>query len=644
MAIGCLPAHFAQAQYVLRRFMPEQGTIYVRDPAGLPQYPIPDLPPPATVARPGPAVPAALLSLDEAIQITLRNSEVVRVLAGVGSAPSGSTIYDPAITNTTIDQQRARFDPTIDVQNTFDHFETPRAVPDLVDPTLTNIVGGRTDDYNLGVALSETTILGGQAQFRVDSARSRFAPGVFPLDPEARSSMALSYTQPLLRGAGTAANLAPIVLARIDTERSFFQFKDSVQESVRGVIAAYWNLVFARVDVWAREQQVEQGSFAYQRASANRRAGRVSVADEVQAQSALENFRANLITAQANLLNAEAALRSIMFIPPNDPTPITPVTPPTDQQIDFDWISLMTFAQERRPDLIELKLILEADQQFLIQAENDALPSVDAVMLYRWNGLEGEMPSGGLVSSGDGQYTDWTLGVNFSVPLGLRQARAALRRQELLISRDRANLEQGLHSAAHTIAANLRNLDQFYRQYEAYRATRQAAEVNLEAQFARYREQLTDFLNVLLAITDWGNAVSREAQGLAQYNIELANLERQTGAILETHGVRFVEERFGAIGPLGRLHAQRFYPSAIVPLPGAASYPTSDRPSEDFFDLTNPVYQMGVRSPSDAQSPEIGPVDPAGAPPMPPEEVVPLPTPEIPLSQGRPPMLLPPLQ
>ena len=45
--------------------------------------------------------------------------------------------------------------------------------------------------------------------------------------------------------------MAPIVLARIDTERSYFQFKDAMQELVRGTIEAYWNLVFARLDVWA---------------------------------------------------------------------------------------------------------------------------------------------------------------------------------------------------------------------------------------------------------------------------------------------------------------------------------------------------------------------------------------------------------
>lgn len=45
-----------------------------------------------------------------------------------------------------------------------------------------------------------------------------------------------------------------------------------------------------------------------------------------------------------------------------------------------------------------------------------------------------------------GELEDWTLGVNFTVPVGLHRDRALLRQQKLIIRRDQANLEQGLHN------------------------------------------------------------------------------------------------------------------------------------------------------------------------------------------------------
>src|SRR5262249_6078834 len=138
--------------------------------------------------------------------------------------------------------------------------------------------------------------------------------------------------------------------------------------------------------------------------------------------------------SEALLLQREAALRNIMGLPPSEPPRFVPVTPPTPVRLEPKWDQILTLAEERRPDLIELKLIIEADQQSLIVARNQAQPKIDATLLYRWNGLEGETPSREHVGSGiASQFTDWTLGVNFSVPLGLRASRAGLRRSELVL-------------------------------------------------------------------------------------------------------------------------------------------------------------------------------------------------------------------
>ncbi len=84
----------------------------------------------------------------------------------------------------------------------------------------------------------------------------------------------------------------------------------------------------------------------------------------------------------------------------------------------------METAQQHRPDLIELNLILMADSQRLIQRDNAVNPELNAVALHRWNGLSGTMMNGSNLSTSMDDHTDWTLGVTFSVPMGLRQARA----------------------------------------------------------------------------------------------------------------------------------------------------------------------------------------------------------------------------
>jgi outer membrane protein TolC len=588
---GCVPVSGVWSLVV-----PEQRRLEVREPEQLPPAPIPPVPPPETVTNPPPDVPPQELSLDQAIRIALANSQVVRVLAGANVVSSGQTIYDPAISNTQIDQARAVFDPVVSVNNAFSRSEVPQSIFDATNPVLADITGTRIDNYDLGVGVSKRTVTGGTLKLDFADNVARFNPNPNPLNPQSPSSLTLSYTQPLLQGAGIDVNVAPIVIARINTERSYFQLKDAVQELVRGVIESYWAVVFARTDVWARRQQVEQGDFAYALAEARKRQGLGTAGAEAQAKVALTNFKATLIGAEANLLQREAALRNILGLPPTEPVRFVPSTAPTPTRVEPQWPEIIRLAEERRPDLIELKLIIEADQQSLLVARNQALPRVDATALYRWNGLEGQTPTGAHISSDPGQFTDWSLGVNFSVPLGLRQGRAGLRQAELILARDRANLGQGLHAALHDLAGNMRNLAQFYEQYRAYQETRTAARINLEEQLGLYRTQMVRgqqpiFLNVLQAITDWGNAVSSEAQSLAQYNVELGNLERQTGTILESHGVRFFEERFGSIGPLGRLAPPQCYPKAIVPSPNADRYPAAAEPAEAALERQKPSAQ-----------------------------------------------------
>ena len=595
VALAPSPRALAQGPHGLLSWpiiFPEQRQTQVRDPAQLPQARLPDTPPPTTVIDRRPDVQPQFLSLDEAIRLSLANTRVVRVLSGTGAVVSGRTIFDTQIANTAIDEQTARFDPNVTVNNSWNRTETPLAMFDPLNPGRSIITGTRVDSHNLDVAVTKQNPLGGTARLGVNSQRSFSQPGVFPLNPQTASSADLSYVQPLLRGAGRAANLSPIVVARIDTERSYFQFKDSMQEHVRGVVQAYWDLVAARIDVWARRQQVDQSEFAFRLADARFRVGIASGADRAQTRVTLANFRANLVTSEATLLEREAALRNILGLPPSDPVEIVPVSPPNVELLRPEWRGLIALAEQRRPDLIELKLIIEADQQLLIQADNNALPQLDAVALYRWNGLEGEMPDGNGLASGPGQFTDWTLGVNFSVPVGMRAARAGLRRQELIIARDRANLDQGLHAAVHTLASSVRTLDQTYQQYRAFVETREAARINLDQQFAEYRSGRVNYLNVLLAITDWGNAISNEAVALSNYNSQLAVLERQTGTILEAHGIVFYEERYGSIGPLGRAFRDVCYPSNYLPTPNDPRYPVSDEPVENSFNLQDPTLRV----------------------------------------------------
>lgn len=590
LALALQPARFAPAQYPYRIIYPEQREIEYRDPSQFPVIPLPPTSPPPTVSTP-PTGDQHYFALDDAIRTSLGNARVVRILAGTNLAVnSGRTIYDTAIANTAIDQAQGRFDPALTVNNNWDSVDRPSAAFSPQNGSF--FAGSPFDQYRLNVGLSKNNPLGGQWNLGVNVTEQFFPHSILPqsllpLNPQTAANTSLSYTQPLLQGAGRRANLAPILIARINTELSFFQLKEAVQINARDTISAYWNLVSARAAAWARRRQVEQADFAYRLADARVQTQLANAADAAQARTSRAQFRAQLVAADAAVLQLEGALRNLLGLPPWDDAQIIATTEPILERVRPDWHELVDLAAARRPDLIELKLILEADEQQRIIANNNALPQLNGVALYRWNGLEGELPNGnGVIATNAGQFADWTLGVNFSVPLGLRAARATLRQRELLIARDRANLEQGLHATSHLLATSLRSLDQAYEQYLAFKEAREAARINLEVQLQTFRANLTNFIPVLQSITDWGNAITNEAASVSQYNTLLADLELQTGTILETHGVRFYEERYGSIGPIHRIAP---YPQSTPPTPNGDRYPIGNKPAEQVFDLQDPA-------------------------------------------------------
>jgi outer membrane protein TolC len=537
-------------------------------------------PAPVTVATNEATQTERLMTLDEAIRLSLQHSEAIRVLAGVSAVSSGQTIYDTAIAVTPIDQAKAVFDPVFSANSSFRHTEFPG-----LNALGSSIVRSQTAGNDSGVSLRDLNTLGGTVD--LSFANSLDDPAVAGFLNRNLPSASLSYTQPLLAGLGRDANTAPIVIARLQQEISYFQFKDSMQELVRGTISAYWSLVQARTELWAREIQVDQSRNAFLRLEAQFRQGLANQSDVAQPKLAYANFRANLVTARANVLQREAALRNMMGLPPSDGVQIVPSTPPTRDQVQFRWNEINYTAQSLRPDLVELNLILMADRKRLVQSRNLAQPQLDAVALQRWDGLSGQVINGNQLSSGMGDNSSWTMGVNFSVPLSLRKSRAQVRNHELLIMKDRALIQQNLHLIEHQLATSVRTIDQNFLQYEAFRDARQAAKENLEVRVQRLFTGNENFLNFLQGVTDWGNAVASEAQALASYNSGLADLERQTGTILETHGIRFVEEQFASIGTHGRWCQDERYPRDLRPRENSQRYEDSGKASEEAFDLQN---------------------------------------------------------
>ncbi len=194
----------AHGQEARRLILPEQRRIEVRHPSAFRQAPLPDVPAPPTVSAQLPQSAIWEISLDEAIRTALANSEVIRILAGTTAVASGATIYEPAIQNTLIDQNRAVFDPTVNSRNTFFKSERPQGVFEnpFVLPSPVDIRANPTNGFNSATTVQKKFITGGTAAVDVNVNQQNVRGAILPLNPQTANNTALSFTQPFLQGAG----------------------------------------------------------------------------------------------------------------------------------------------------------------------------------------------------------------------------------------------------------------------------------------------------------------------------------------------------------------------------------------------------------------------------------------------------------
>jgi len=180
----------------------------------------------------------------------------------------------------------------------------------------------------------------------------------------------------------------------------------------------------------------------------------------------------------------------------------------------------------------------------LLVAQNQRLPQLDFRALYRLNGV-GENLSDTLAQMTSTEYSDWLVGMTFSVPLGRRLGTANTRAAELQLARAHGLFEQRLLSLRHAIGDDLRQIDFTRLQYDQARDQAAAAEDWMQGAKLRYENPhaggaagqnwLLQTLNeYLFALRFRTEAVSNAALLLAQYNNALVQLEETKGTLLAT--------------------------------------------------------------------------------------------------------------
>ena len=467
------------------------------------------------------------LSLDEAVQRALANSVEIQVVT-----------YDPAISREQAIEEAAAFDYVLFGSTTYAKSNPPSG-------TANNDVDTKTTTYDLGV--KQTNIYGGQ--WALDSSLARTFTSTSNASGPLRTndyqpSLAFTIDQPLLRNAGPEVNLAKLRIAQINYRATQSQFRQKVEETINGVINAYWNLLQTRVIVDIQEELLRRTEETRDRIRLRVEID-ATLVELKQAEAAVESRRAVLYRAQKNVGDAQDQLtRLINDAQINAITPyeLIPTTPPAKIPVKIDPADQLALSLIYNPQLEQARLAISSNQIQVRVARNQTLPKLD---LQAKTNVDG---NGQGLSAGQSIDNLWTfdnlgysLQLSLEYPIGNRAAIAELRRTQFEVGKSVSQLQNLADQIAVNVRERIRQVDTTYLEMQANRLSVEASTAQLEALNAqeRLRGKLTpEFLNVKLqAQQQLADSRAAELASIINYNNAMADLARITGTILRQYGI-----------------------------------------------------------------------------------------------------------
>ncbi len=394
-------------------------------------------------------------------------------------------------------------------------------------------VEGRDTEGEIGVR--QSLPFGTELEASVSSARS--ISNRAPEQQQARYG--LTITQQLLRGFGTAVNLASLRQAKLETLASQHELAGFTHALIAEVETAYWRFVAATEAIRVFEQSLELSQAQLDEIESRIEVGSLSKNQAAAAQAELALQQQNLIEAQSARIERLYALMRLIYpdLPVDQVLPLYASSRPSiDENFQPNPKEHIQLALRSRPEIEEATLLRQRDELETVVTRNGRLPQLELFINLGHSGYADSFRQS--FRENDGENYDYSVGIEFSQVLGNRAARA---RDTIA----KATLEQADDALAnlrslvrYDVLRALNELERARKQVAASAVTREFRKQSLQAEEDRFEVGSGTSLDVARAQRDLVQSRIAEIQARVAYLIAKVELYRADGSLLERRGIR----------------------------------------------------------------------------------------------------------
>lgn len=469
--------------------------------------------------------------------------EAVRMMVLQGNLALDVALFDPAIARTRVSVEEGKFDATIGAGARYDQKDLPALDGPLAtlksdDPLLDGDkvklteIAQQKELIDLGLDVTVPLPTGGKLALEGLVNQKNIT------DPDRYeqyvSATRFSFSQPLLRGAGTTANLASIRMARVDERAATVRTKLASLQVLARAEKAYWRLYGARRFLDVRAEQVRLANENLRLVRRRVEQGITPSVEIARAQLGVVKQMEALIVAETQWRLRQRELKGLLAsdrLPLQGGPVIETVSEPRLVGFDLDAEVLVQRALAERLDLIEIELGLLRDSFELDMRENLTLPLAN--LDFKYGTLERDQGMGSAIAGKwDFDHHEYSIGLNFELPFTNQRRRAE--RDAVLLQRARrfATKEARTLAVRQEVYDNLDVLGQNWQRILASRQSVIVAGVNYDAELRQFQQGLRTMREVFEALSDLGDAQRAEISAIVDYQVTQVDLAFATGTLL----------------------------------------------------------------------------------------------------------------
>ncbi len=486
-------------------------------------------------------LPGQPLTLETAIDWALRNAIAMREAQAAVEAAEGVWM-----------REKGAFDPQLFAQWSRSSSETPSsspfARPDVVEDEVTTASAGARWLLPLGTEIEialDARELDTNSEFTV-------------IDPEYRADGRLSIRQPLLRGLGAGTSSERAATQRL-TRRARELEQEARLLTQANVEIAFWQLYAAERDYAVGQLIVEQAEALLQQSRYRAEAGLAGPNETANARVFLAQRSLAVLDQEERLGQLSDQLTTLLGRRPEPGRQrYRTMSDPAERFGVRDVETLIRQAYAANPTLQAAQSALAAAEVLAQGAKWQRLPRLDLFGELGGTGLAGDSREvifggdtltvavdGGYQSAIDdvlaGEFPAWTVGLELSVPIGLREGRGTYRRARADVDAARARVEAFERLLEEDVRSAHRELENGSRRLDLAREGVDASYEQVRVGLIEYENGRTTAFELVRLAADLAEAQTRLSEALVRTARAAAQLRYLTAEQNERDASRHVE-------------------------------------------------------------------------------------------------------